>query len=135
MNWKIGDTAEMTTIVDDQRIRNFAIAVEDMNPIHLDDAAADKSIYGRRVAHGMIAASFITAVMGSRCPGAGSVLLGQTLKYTAPVYVNDTITAKVTITQIQDVNPILTLATSAANQHGRVVIEGEATVLLREVPY
>ncbi len=85
MKWNVGDSAQLTAVVDDQRIRNFAVAVDDLNPIHLDDEAAMKSIFGRRVAHDMISASFISAILGTRLPGPGSILLGQSFKYVAPV--------------------------------------------------
>ncbi|MCB2211621.1 MaoC family dehydratase [bacterium] len=133
MKWKVGDSAQLTAVVDDQRIRNFAVAVEDLNPIHLDDEAAMKSIFGRRVAHGMISASFISAILGTRLPGPGSILLGQSFKYIAPVYVDDIVTASVTVTAIRDDKPILTLDTKAVNQHGQTVLTGEATVLFREL--
>lgn len=133
MKWKVGDSAQLTAVVDDQRIRNFAVAVEDLNPIHLDDEAAMKSIFGKRVAHGMISASFISAILGTRLPGPGSILLGQSFKYVASVYVDDTITASVTVTAIRDDKPILTLDTRAINQHGRTVLTGDATVLFREL--
>ena len=132
MNFKVGDSAQITATVDDDRIRRFAHAVEDLNPIHLDDEAALKSIFGRRVAHGMIAGSFVSAVIGTKLPGPGSILLGLNLKFIAPVYVGDEVTAKVTVIKVREDKPILTLEAECVTGDGRRVLTGDAGVLFHE---
>lgn len=129
---KVGDHAERTTPITDERIRQFAAASGDMNSIHLDEAAAAQTRFGRRIAHGMLTASLISAVLGNDLPGVGSIYLSQSVKFKAPVFLGDTITARVTVTAYREDKRIATLATTCLNQDGQLVLEGEAVVIAPE---
>lgn len=116
--------------VTDADIRAFAELTGDHNPIHLDDGYAATTRFGQRIAHGMFGASLISAVIGNDLPGTGSIYLGQTLKFLAPVYLGDTVTARVTVTKIRDDKPIVTLECVCENQRGETLTRGEAVVLV-----
>ena len=120
----------MTRKVRDADIRAFAELSGDHNPIHLDDGYAATTRFGQRIAHGMFGASLISAVIGNDLPGTGSIYLGQTLKFLAPVYLGDTVTARVTVTKIRDDKPIVTLECVCENQRGETLTRGEAVVLV-----
>jgi 3-hydroxybutyryl-CoA dehydratase len=129
MNLKVGDTASLTKTITDADIRAFAELSGDRNPIHLDDEYAATTRFGRRIAHGMLAASLISTVLGTELPGIGTVYLSQNSRFLAPVYPGDTITARVTVKNIREDKPIVTLETICENQHGELLIKGEAVVL------
>lgn len=126
---KPGDKASRTTVITDDMIRAFASLTGDSNPVHLDDAYAAGTRFGRRIAHGMIAAGLISAALANDLPGPGTVYLSQSLQFKAPVYPNDTITTTVEVKNVRPDKPIVTLTTSCRNQDGVVVLEGEAVVL------
>lgn len=130
MRFNVGDSAEVTKIIDEADIQAFAEVTGDRNPIHLDDAFAKTTRFGRRIAHGMLSASLISAVLANKLPGEGSVYLGQTLQFVAPVFPGDEVTARVTVKEIREDKPIVKLETICINQRDEVVIRGEATVLL-----
>ena len=130
MKFKPGDTASLSKTINDQDIRAFADVTGDRNPLHLDEEFARQTRFGRRIAHGMLCASLISAVIANEMPGDGSIYLGQTFKFVAPVFLGDTVTARVTISSIREDKPILKLETICTNQHDEVVIKGEATVLV-----
>jgi len=130
MRFKAGDTASITKAITDEEIRKFADASGDHNPLHLDEEFAKTTRFGRRIAHGMLSASLISAVIAGDLPGEGSIYLAQTLQFVAPVFPDDTVTAKVTIVSQREDKPIVKLATVCTNQHDEVVVKGEATVLV-----
>ena len=130
MKFKVGDSAETTKKITEADIQAFAEVTGDHNPIHLDDEFAKSTRFGRRIAHGMLTASLISSVLANKLPGEGSVYLGQSLQFVAPVFPGDEVTALVTVKQIRDDKPILKLETICVNQHGETVIRGEATVLV-----
>src|SRR5574338_275975 len=125
-----GDKASRITTVTDEMIGGFAQLTGDTNPVHLDDAYAAGTRFGRRIAHGMIAAGLISAVLANDLPGPGTVYLSQTLQFKAPVYPGDTITTTVEVKSIRPGKPIVTLGTVCRNQEAVVVLEGEAVVLV-----
>jgi len=129
MIFKVGDSAEITKTITEADIQAFAEVTGDHNPIHLDDEFAKSTRFGRRIAHGMLTASLISSVLANKLPGEGSVYLGQSLQFVAPVFPGDEVTARVTIKQIREDKPILKLETICVNQHDETVIRGEATVL------
>ena len=130
MKIKVGDSASISKTITDEDIQAFADVSGDHNPLHLDDEYAATTRFGRRIAHGMLSASLISAVLGNELPGAGSVYLSQTLKFVKPVFPGDTVTARVTVTGVRDDKPIITLETVCVNQHNEPVLKGEATVLV-----
>jgi len=131
MKFNIGDSASITRTITDADIHGFADVTGDRNPLHLDDEYAAKTRFGRRIAHGMLSASLISAVLANELPGAGSVYLSQTLKFVKPVFPGDTVTARVTVTQTRDDKPIVKLETVCLNQRDETVLQGEATVLVQ----
>lgn len=126
---KPGDQASRTTTISDEMIRAFADLTGDHNPVHLDDAYAAGTRFGRRIAHGMIAAGLISATLANDLPGPGTVYLSQALQFRAPVYPGDTITTTVEVKNVRPDRPIVTLGTVCKNQDNVVVLEGEAVVL------
>ncbi|MGQ9888511.1 MAG: MaoC family dehydratase [Aggregatilineales bacterium] len=132
MDLEIGARASRTKTITDEDIRAFAQASGDTNPVHLDDAYAAGTRFGRRIAHGMLTASVISAILGNDLPGHGTIYLGQELKFKAPVYLGDTITATVELIKYRPDKRIATFSTTCANQDGVVVLEGQAVVIAPE---
>lgn len=130
MTPSVGDTAALTKTITDEDIQTFAGLTGDRNPVHLNDEYAAGTRFGRRIAHGMLAASLISAALANELPGRGTVYLSQSLQFTAPVYPGDTVTARVTVTRVREDKPIITLETVCVNQDGEAVVRGEAVVLL-----
>ena len=126
---KLGDSAEITKKIEQADVDAFADLTGDHNPVHVDEEFAKTTRFGRRIAHGLLTASLISSVLANKLPGAGSVYLGQTLKFVAPVFPGDEITARVTVKEIRDNKPVVKLETVCLNQRDEIVIRGEATVL------
>jgi len=104
-----GDTAQLSTTITDGDIQAFAELTGDRNPVHLDDAFASRTRFKRRIVHGMLVASQLSKVIANDLPGQGSVYLSQTLKFLAPVYPGDTVTARVTVLAVRVDKPVITL--------------------------
>jgi 3-hydroxybutyryl-CoA dehydratase len=130
MKFNVGDTAEITKRITAADIEGFAGVTGDYNPIHLDDQFAKTTRFGRRIAHGMLTASLISSVIANKLPGQGSIYLGQNLKFVAPVFLDDEITARVTVKEVREDKPVIKLDTICTNQRDEIVIRGEATVLV-----
>lgn len=130
MTLKIGDSFSSTKQITDKEIRTFADLVNDYNPIHLDDDYAKATRFGKRIAHGMLTAGLISGVLGYQLSERKVLYLGQTLKFTAPVFVDDTITASATVKNIREDKQIVTLETNCTNQNGEMVLKGEAVIML-----
>ena len=107
----------------------FAGTSLDVNPLHLNEEYAKTTMFKGRIAHGMIGAGLISAVLGTKLPGQGNIYLSQNLKFIAPVKIGDTITAKVEIIELTDAKKMVKLRTTCVNQDGVLVIDGEAKVL------
>ena len=125
---EIGMSRDLNKIVTDQDIALFAQVTTDHNPVHLDDNYAQKSLFEGRVAHGMLTASLISAVIGEQLPGHGSIYLSQTLKFLAPVRPGDSVYAKVSVTDINIAKRRIKLD-CLCSVDGKKVLSGEATVL------
>ena len=134
MNFSVGDSAEIIKTIQQSDIDAFADVTGDHNPVHVDEEFAKTTRFGRRIAHGMLTASLISSVLANKLPGEGSVYLGQTLQFVAPVFPGDEITARVTVKEIREDKPILKLETICMNQRDEIVIRGEATVLAADKP-
>ena len=115
------------TITDDDIVR-FAEVSGDRNPVHLDADYAARSPFGQRIAHGFLIGSLISAAIGMDLPGPGSIYLGQTLKFVAPVHIGDTVTVSVEVIKVREDKRLITLRTDCTNQNGALVITGEAVV-------
>ena len=124
----IGTKASLSRTITEDDILLFALVSGDHNPIHLDAEYAEKSLFGKRIAHGFLIGSLISAVLGNDMPGPGSIYLGQTLKFLAPIHIGDTVTVTVKVVEIREDKRIITLHTNCTNQHGTLVLSGEATV-------
>jgi 3-hydroxybutyryl-CoA dehydratase len=125
---QVGQTASLAKTITDADILLFAAVSMDTNPVHLDAEAAKESVFKERVAHGMLAAGLISAVLGTRLPGPGTVYLGQTLRFRAPVKIGDTVTATVEVAELKPGKNRVTLKT-VCTVAGKPVIEGEAVVI------
>ncbi len=128
MNYYIGQTAHFSKTVTESDIYGFAGISGDFNPVHVNRVGAEHSIFKKQIAHGLLGASFISTVIGMYLPGPGTIYMKQNLKFTSPVYIGDTITATVSIEDIQKENAVLN--TIVTNQNGDVVIDGDALVKL-----
>lgn len=127
---EIGETAELSKVVSESDILGFAGISCDFNPLHVNPEFAKTTMFGERIAHGMLSASFISAVLGTCLPGIGALYLSQMLKFTKPVRIGDTVTAKAEVVAKEDKKQILTLHTTVANQRGELVIDGEAKLMI-----
>ena len=125
---EIGMTRSITKVIDLETVRGFAEVSEDRNPIHLDEAAGAASIFGQRIAHGMLVASLFSALLATRLPGHGTIYLGQSLKFVAPVPIGSEVTATVTVSEIIAAKKRVILACEA-RIGDKLVITGDATVL------
>lgn len=124
---QVGQKATLSKTITDEVIRAFAEVSEDRNPIHLDEEFAKSSMFGERIAHGMITAGLISAVIGTQLPGLNTIYLKQDLSFTAPVKIGDTITVEIEVLEKLEKKNVR-LATIARNQKGDVVVKGEALV-------
>jgi len=135
VRFKVGDKASYTQTISEAHVALFVGAVGDTNPLHVDEAYAQGSRFGRRVAQGILVAGLISTVIGTKLPGTGAIYLSQTLRFLKPTYLGDTVTATAVVKSIREREKgglVLTLETICENQRGERVIEGEAVVLYEE---
>lgn len=125
---KAGDEASLSLTITEAHVVAYAGITGDVNPVHVDAEFARQTMFGERIAHGMLVAGLISAVLGTQLPGPNSIYLGQELKFTAPVKLGDTVTATVAVTEKRDDKQIIKLRTTVSNQRGQVVIDGAAVV-------
>ena len=126
---KLGDSASVTKTVTETDVYLFAGITGDLNPAHTNEVSASQTQFGGRIAPGILGAGFISAVLGMKLPGPGTIYLGQELKFTKPVYIGDTVTATCTVRELFPEKNIVKLDTVCTNQHGDVVIKGVATAM------
>lgn len=125
----VGMTAVFAKTVSEADITMFAGISGDTNPVHLDESFAEQTIFSGRIAHGMLSASFISTVFGTRLPGPGCIYLRQDLRFKAPVKVGDTVQARVTVKEIQAEKKRVVFDTLCTVGE-TVVLEGEATLMV-----
>ena len=125
---EIGMQRTLSKVVTDEDIEMFAQVSTDRNPVHLDEDYAQDTIFQGRIAHGMLTAGLISAVIGEQLPGHGTVYMGQSLKFLAPVRPGDRVTAEVTVLDIDHSKRRVQLDTRCLVD-GKPVLKGEATVL------
>ena len=128
----VGMAAERTRLVNDELVRRYAELTEDFNPVHVDEAAAAKSRFGGRIAHGMLSGGLISAVLGMDLPGPGALWLSQRMKFTRPVMLGDTITTRVEVLELIPAKRRARLATTCRNQRGELTLDGEALIQMME---
>ena len=125
---QVGEAAEMAKTVSESDIYLYAGVTGDFNPAHINEVYAQGTFFKTRIAHGMLAAGFISAILGTRLPGPGTIYIRQELNFLAPVRIGDTITARVEVAEIMAEQKRVRLKTTCVNQDGTVVLDGEATV-------
>jgi 3-hydroxybutyryl-CoA dehydratase len=130
MDLKKGDQFSTSKQITDTVVRAFADLSGDYNPIHIDEEFAKTTRFGRRIAHGMISGALISAVLGYEFKEKRIVYLSQTMKFVAPVFIDDTVTATATVTNIREDKNIVTLETVCTNQNGETTLKGEAVVMI-----
>lgn len=123
-----GDVSEFTKTVSESDIYQYAGITGDFNPAHVNEAYASKTFFKKRIAHGMLSAGFISAILGNHLPGPGSIYVKQELNFMAPVYIGDTITARAEVIHVDKEKNRVTLSTNCFNQEGTMIIKGEAVL-------
>ena len=129
---KVGDKDSVSKVVTGEDVADFARISLDNNRVHLDEEYAKTTPFGRRIAHGMFGAGLISAALGTKLPGYGTIYMGQNLKFMAPVFLGDTIPAWVEVVEKIDAKKRLKLKTWVENQDGKVVIDGDALVMFNK---
>jgi acyl dehydratase len=127
----VGQSAEYSKVVSDEDVQLFAKITGDFNPVHIDEEAAAKTRFGGRIAHGMLSGGLVSAAIANKLPGEGSIYLSQTMRFTAPVRIGDTVTVSLTVLELLSKKRVR-LATVCRNQNGETVLDGEATILVDE---
>lgn len=128
---KIGDTYSFERFIDAKLVKSFASLSGDYNPLHMDKPYAAHAQFGGRIAHGMLLASFFSALVGMLCPGIGCLYLSQDVRFKKPVFLNTWVVVKGTVTEKSDAASIIVLQTLVTDKEGVVLVEGEAKVTIR----
>ncbi len=130
---ELGQSAELNRTITEEDIRIFAELSGDHNPIHIDEEFAKNTIFKGRIAHGILSTAFISTLLASDLPGPGSIYLSQSVVFKRPVRINDTLTAKVEVIEKIDDKQQIKLKTTCVNQDGKLIIDGEALVMLMKM--
>src|SRR5574344_2622876 len=125
----VGQSARLVRTVTLQDIQAFAAVSGDINPAHLNPEYADATMFHGVIAHGMLGAALISALFGTQFPGPGTIYLGQELRFTKPVRIGDTLTVLATVSEKNDEKKRIKLDCQVSNQHGEVVLKGEARLM------
>ncbi len=133
MKFKAGDSASVTKTITQADIQTFGDLTGDHNPLHFDKEHARRTRFSQPISHGMLTGSLFSPIIAHQLPGAGAIYLSQSLKFVAPVFAGDTITATLTVRDVRQDKPIITLDGVAKNQRGEVVITGESVVLVEDL--
>ena len=126
----VGMSAEHAKTVTEADVVLFAGITGDFNPVHVDAEAAAKSRFGARIAHGMLSAGLVSATIAMKLPGPGSIYMTQSLRFTKPVMIGDTVTARVEVAEVITAKKRVRLSTICRNQRGEVVLDGEALLMV-----
>lgn len=126
---QVGDYAEHAKTISESDVYLFAGITGDLNPAHINAQAAAQGMFKERIAHGMLSAGLVSAVLGMQLPGPGTIYMSQALKFTAPVKFGDTITARAEVIERNVEKNRIKLKTTCTNQDGKVVLDGEAMVM------
>ncbi len=130
---KVGDVAEFAKTVTETDIYLYAGITGDFNPAHVNEEYAKNTFFKTRIAHGMLTAGFISAIIANQLPGPGTIYLNQSLSFLAPVRIGDTITGRVEVLELMEKNRVR-LKTTCTNQEGVVVLSGEGLVSPPKAP-
>lgn len=133
MRIKVGDSAAVTKTITEADIQTFGDLTGDHNPLHFDKEHARRTRFGKPISHGMLTGSLFSPIIAHQLPGEGSIYLSQSLKFVAPVFAGDTITATLTVRDVRQDKQIITLDGVAKNQTGEIVITGESVVFVEEL--
>jgi len=125
----MGQEASFTKTITETDVYNFGGVTGDLNPAHFNSEYAKNTMFKERIAHGMLVSSLFSTVFGMQLPGPGAIYLGQEVKFTKPVYFNDTITATVKVIEKNLEKNRVVFETTASNQDGDVVVIGKATLM------
>lgn len=125
----IGQVAYFQKTITETDVYLYAGITGDINPAHINQVEAESSMFGARIAHGMLTAGLVSAVLGVQLPGPGTIYLGQELKFTAPVYFGDTIKATLRVLELNIEKNKAILETICTNQNDKIVLKGIATVM------
>jgi len=123
---KIGDSAQISRTITEKDINDFARVTGDSNPVHLDQAYAEGTIFKGRIAHGLLSVGLLSTVLGNILPGHGTIYLSQEIKFLAPVRIGDTITAKVEVIEVVPEKNRAKFRTTCINQDRKIVVDGIA---------
>lgn len=125
---KVGDVYQEKIIITAEHVADFAKFSGDYNPVHFDDSAAQAQGFKSRIAHGMVGASFFSKIFANTFPGSGTIYMGQTFKFHAPVYLNTTLTYRLEVIAAKEGKPIFTVKTEAFSEDQQLLISGEAVI-------
>ena len=123
---KVGDSAQISKVITEEMIKDFAKASGDFNPVHLDQAYAEKTFFKGRIAHGLLSVGFLSAILGNILPGYGTIYLSQEVKFLAPVRIGDTLIARVEVMELIPEKNRAKFRTTCMNQDGKLVVDGVA---------
>jgi len=125
---KVGDQAEISKTISESDVYLYAGITGDLNPAHVNEAYAEQTFFKTRIAHGMLSAGFVSALLGMHLPGPGTIYMHQSLSFKAPVKIGDTLTARVEVLEVIAEKNRIRLQTVCENQEGTVALDGEALV-------
>lgn len=129
--FRIGETSEFTQEITEKSVRLFAEIIGDKNPIHLDEEYAEKSMFKSRIAHGILTAGIISSLLTAMC-GDGTIYLSTSLRFTKPVYLPSTITAKGKVVDLREDKKFVKIETNCFDQENEMVIKGESLIMVPE---
>jgi 3-hydroxybutyryl-CoA dehydratase len=133
LSYEVGQKAALSRLITLDDIEAYARLTGDDNPVHLDEKVAGRTRFKGRIAHGMLSAGLISAVLGTKLPGPGGIYLSQDLKFLRPVYPGDEITAEVEVVEWNPEKAIIRLDTRCLNQDGEQVLNGSAVLLVEPI--
>ena len=125
---RVGDTAQFSKTVSETDVYLFAGVSGDFNPAHINEQYASGTYFGKRIAHGLLSAGFLSAVLANQLPGPGTIFLSLSIRFQAPVFIGDTITARAEVAQINSEKHRVTMNLTCINQEEKQVLEGEAVL-------
>jgi 3-hydroxybutyryl-CoA dehydratase len=128
---EIGQSAEITRLVDEAAVQKFAEVSGDFNPLHMDEAYASRSAFRGRIAHGALVASYVSCVLGNHLPGPGAVFAGMSMRFERPVRIGDTVICRATVTDV-DVKARRVKLACVCEVDGETCMAADAEVIVRK---